>query len=235
MKNIRGSITINSDSVVLDLNEKKLRDPGSDSGSIGILLSDHSNITIKNGYFDGFWFAISGSGGKNLRILNNSFNNIKYIAINLSGSNLYVRGNYIINMDFYEPKDKINFYLVGLNIRDTSGCNILNNVVSAPSIPIEALKYRLEYIGLILSDSSKNCKIQNNIFSNFQSPKFNSIALWIASGTKDSFLHNNLILNYQYGIAGNPKDYIEQNNLLVNVGKPKWYKKFILPLFLNNY
>ncbi|WED43277.1 hypothetical protein [Legionella cardiaca] len=233
-ENIKGSIAINSDSVVLDLNEKKLSDPNPGSQNIGIGLSNHSNITVKNGYLDGFWFAISGSGGRNLNVLNISFTNTKYIAVNLSGAKINVSRNFIGNMDFYQPKDKVNYYLVGLNIRDTSGCRILNNVISAPSLPTKELEYRLEYVGLILLSESQNCRIQNNIFSNFQSPLFKSIAVWLASGTSNNFLGDNLILNYLYGITGRLDSYSENNNLPINVEKPKLNKALETPSYLNH-
>ncbi|HAT2017023.1 TPA: hypothetical protein I8Z79_003081 [Legionella pneumophila] len=54
-ENIKETIIINSDNVILDLNEKKLSDPNPGSQNIGILLGNHNNITIKNGYFDGFF------------------------------------------------------------------------------------------------------------------------------------------------------------------------------------
>ncbi|HAT1901211.1 TPA: hypothetical protein ACT9AM_002855 [Legionella pneumophila] len=232
-ENIKETIIINSDNVILDLNEKKLSDPNPGSQNIGILLGNHNNITIKNGYFDGFWFAIAGSGGRNLRVINNLFINTKYVSIVLSGSNIQVRGNYITYMDFSQPKNEVDFYLVGLNVRDTSGCNISNNVVSAPSIPKQPPKYRLEYVGLILSSESINCRIENNIFSNFQSPPFKSIAVWLASGTANNYLRSNLILNYQYGITAVSKNYTEKNNLFLNVEKLKWNKVIEPPELLS--
>ncbi|ASQ46457.1 hypothetical protein [Legionella clemsonensis] len=233
-RNIRGFLTINSDSVTLDLNGKGLSDPEPGSQNIGIKLGNHSNITIKNGYLNGFWFAISGSGGRNLNIINMSFTNTRYVAVNLSGSNVNVSGNFINNMNFFQPKDKVNFYLVGINIRDTSGCKILNNVILAPQLPTKELDYRLEYVGLILLNPSQNCYIQNNIFSNFQTPLFKSIAVWLASETAFSVLKDNLVLNYRYGITGSLESYSEKNNLLINVEKPKLNKAWEIPLVLNN-
>ncbi|ASQ44876.1 right-handed parallel beta-helix repeat-containing protein [Legionella clemsonensis] len=234
-KDMQGSITISSDSVTLDLNGRKLSDPNPGSWTIGVNLENRNNITIKNGYFDGFWFAISASGGRNIHIQNNVFINTKYMAITASGSNVNVLNNHISYMDFYLPKDSINFYLVGLNIRDTTGCNILNNVIYAPSLPANPPKFRLEYVGLILSSSSRNCRIKNNVFSNFKLPKFKSIAVWLASDTQGSYLRDNLILNYGYGIIGKRGSYLDKNNLSVNVTTPTWDKSLTVNNVKTNF
>ncbi|ASQ46410.1 right-handed parallel beta-helix repeat-containing protein [Legionella clemsonensis] len=212
-KDMTGPIEINADSVIVDLNEKTLSDPLPSTRNFGVKLGSRNNVTIKNGYFKGFWFAITGSDVENIRILNNTFKDTKDIAINLSGKNIEVTGNHITDMDFYYPKEDKDFYLVGINIRDYAGCRISNNVISATNVPTSKLNYRLEYVGVLILSGTNSCQVYSNVFTNFNSTPFESIAAWVV-GEKENVFYNNTIINYQRGLATNPGRCTEKNNLM---------------------
>lgn len=227
-----GPITINASSVTLDLNDKTLRDPNPDLENVGINLNANSDITVRNGFFNGFWIAITGVGVHNTLISHNTFIGTKYIGVNLTGEYITIRNNHFTNMDFKTKKTGKNFYIVGINIRDYSGCEILNNVISATNIPSTPLDYRLEYVGIILLDSSKHCKIRGNVFNNLTKPLFRSIVTWIGAESDNNF-SNNLLVNFTEGLICRPGTCTAQNNQEFGVDQA-FTEDFSIPPQLEN-
>ncbi|HLQ22236.1 MAG TPA: hypothetical protein VK132_03475 [Gemmatimonadales bacterium] len=94
------AITINSDFVVVDLNNFKLGggSAGLATNAIGISSVAHRNITIRNGNIRGFKYGISltGSGGGHL-IENNVLDGNTYYGVRAIGDLVVVRNNIVSN------------------------------------------------------------------------------------------------------------------------------------------
>ena len=94
------AITINSDFVVVDLNNFKLGggSAGLGTNAIGIASANHRNITIRNGNIRGFkkGISITGSGGGHV-IENNVLDGNTYYGAEVFGDTMVVRNNIVTN------------------------------------------------------------------------------------------------------------------------------------------
>jgi hypothetical protein len=98
------AITINTDFVVLDLNNFKLGggSAGLATAAIGVLATDHSNITVRNGNIRGFAIAIKLYGttaaqSVNHLVENNVLDGNTSTGVWIHGSNSVIRNNQILN------------------------------------------------------------------------------------------------------------------------------------------
>jgi parallel beta-helix repeat protein len=98
------AITINSDFVVLDLNNFKLGGGSAGMGTLahGIFAANRSNITIRNGNIRGFAFGIrlgsqGATSGQNFLIENNVLDGNTLAGILVHGSSYIVRNNVVSN------------------------------------------------------------------------------------------------------------------------------------------
>ena len=95
------AITINSDFVVIDLNNFKLGggSAGLSTGAVGIFANNHRNITIRNGNIRGFNIGIqlggSGSGGH--LVENNVLDGNTHIGAAVNGDTVVIRNNIVAN------------------------------------------------------------------------------------------------------------------------------------------
>jgi len=94
------AITVNSDFVVIDLNNFKLGggSAGLATNAIGIASVAHRNITIRNGNIRGFKYGISltGTGGGHL-IENNLLDGNTYYGVRANGDLVVIRNNIVTN------------------------------------------------------------------------------------------------------------------------------------------
>ena len=96
------AITINSDFVVVDLNNFKLGGGAAGLGTttIGIHSDSHRNITIRNGNIRGFLVGIEFLGGSSAGgnvIENNVLDGNTYLGLSLEGDAAIVRNNMVSN------------------------------------------------------------------------------------------------------------------------------------------
>ena len=97
------AITINSDFVVLDLNNFKLGggSAGLGTNTIGIYANSHRNLTVRNGNIRGFYIGIyltgsSTTSGGHL-VENNILDGNTYYGAYVNGDSFVVRNNTVVN------------------------------------------------------------------------------------------------------------------------------------------
>jgi hypothetical protein len=98
------AITINSDFVLLDLNNFKLGGGGAGpaTDAIGVYASDRSNLTVRNGNIRGFGIGImiegsTGSTAQNILIENNALDGNLKVGVSVFGKSATIRNNTISN------------------------------------------------------------------------------------------------------------------------------------------
>ena len=98
------AITINSDFVVLDLNNFKLGGGGAGlaTDAFGIYANNRSNLTIRNGNIRGFAVGImiegtTGASAQNILVENNLVDGNMKVGINVYGAAVTIRNNTVSN------------------------------------------------------------------------------------------------------------------------------------------
>ena len=95
------AITVNSDFVVIDLNNFKLGggSAGLSTDAVGIFANNHRNITIRNGNIRGFRFGIElvGSTGGGHLVENNVLDGNTQNAATVNGDTIVFRNNIVAN------------------------------------------------------------------------------------------------------------------------------------------
>jgi hypothetical protein len=93
------AITINSDFVVLDLNNFKLGGGSAGLGTqaVGVFANDRKNVTVRNGNIRGFFIGIGLDGSQSAGnvIENNVLDGNTFIAVFVGGDGIVLRNNLI--------------------------------------------------------------------------------------------------------------------------------------------
>jgi hypothetical protein len=95
------AITINTDFVVLDLNNFKLGGGSAGLGTtaVGVFSNNHRNITVRNGNIRGFKYGIrlTGTSSGNLLVENNVLDGNTYRGVEVNGDSSVLRNNNVAN------------------------------------------------------------------------------------------------------------------------------------------
>jgi hypothetical protein len=186
-----GSITINSDDVVLDLNGHVL-ESGTPGAGAGVLAFERRHITVRNGTVRGFNTAIQISGAKisrshlveYLRVTDNAD-----IGLAVAGDGSVVRYNMLLN-NGYAAGAGARFALLatgdGVHVTDNQ---VIDSGVGATN----------EVVGIRLGGSG--VAAERNVVSNTEVGIHNSRGILISvAATGRSSIVNNRVVNMKIGI-----------------------------------
>lgn len=186
------AITINANSVTIDLNGFRLGGLGGGPGTqaSGIFANNQKNITIRNGTIRGFFRAIqlAGTTGSGHRIEDMRVDANRVIGIEVQGSNLIVRGNQIINTG----NSSIESTATGIYLNGASNSVVSDNIVGDVS-ETSAVS------GIFVFGSSAVEINKNSIFDLKTATSL--VGVNLDTSTNISVL-NNRIINASTGTAG---------------------------------
>jgi hypothetical protein len=138
------AITINSDFVVLDLNNFKLGggSAGLGTNATGIASTNHRNITVRNGNIRGFAFGIhitgTGTTSGGHVVENNLLDGNTQVGLHVDGDSVIVRNNIVANTG---GSTLFTAYHYGIQMQSNGATGLaaaINNVVTNTFSPFYA-------------------------------------------------------------------------------------------------
>jgi hypothetical protein len=131
------AITINSDFVVLDLNNFKLGGGSAGLGTtaVGIESTNHRNITIRNGNIRGFKIGIhltgpasnTASGGHVIE--NNLLDGITHVGLFVEGDSVIIRNNVVANTGGSTSNNCCHYAILTDSTTSTGIATVVTNVI----------------------------------------------------------------------------------------------------------
>lgn len=194
-------LRVEADDVTIDLGGHALRFTGTSKPGInGIVASDRSNLTIRNGSLGGFWYNVHATDSKGLRVHNVKFDDIPYIGINASNAkDMIISDNEFTNFRYDIDKGEKDHYIVAINT-GAEDAVICNNRFDAEAKPGTGNTLNMETVFVLFSANvTKNCLVAHNEM------KANEVlnrgyAIWIATDSQ-AIVANNQVSNMQYGLC----------------------------------
>jgi Ca2+-binding RTX toxin-like protein len=214
------AITIGADNVVIDLNGHRISGSGlAGSFASGIEATNRSNITIRNGTIDGFFYGVE--------LTDTTANTVRYgdhLVSNLFVSNCTFRGIVVMGPDNV---------VQGCRINDIQGTTVYANAFAA-GIESFGPRARLvnntiteiyardlgEGLGISVSNNGVGTIVSGNTIRNSAFDEFRSFGIWVGGGS-DVTSYRNTVTNYTYehGWSSSTKGAF-YSNTAINV--PKW-------------
>ena len=193
-------VQIRSDSVTLDFQDHRLFTLNHQVlENFGVYVANVKNVKILSGKIEGFYYGLMGGEVSNIVVHNMHFDNIKYIAINISGSRACIHDNLITNLDFHFKKNTTDYYLIGINI-SASHSQICKNIIKHLSIPNIDINSHLEYVGILIANSTKGNLITCNQLINNATNRIKIYGVWCGLNAEVS-IANNYFTNNMYDVA----------------------------------
>jgi len=187
---LAGSIAVNADDVVLDLNGHVLQS-GSPGSGAGVHAFDRQNITVRNGTIRGYNRAVQITGKlsrshviERLRIMDNSDG-----AISVQGDGSVVRHNMLLN-NGYDAGSGARFVILA----NGDGIHIADNQIIESGVGAT-----FEVVGIRTNGSG--VAVERNVVSNAEVGSHNSRGILVNGGsTSRNSVVGNRVVNMKIGI-----------------------------------
>jgi Ca2+-binding RTX toxin-like protein len=213
------AITIAADNVVIDLNGHRITGSGTAGSSAkAIVATNQSNITIRNGSIDGFFYGVELA---DLSARTGQYGH--HLVSNVDVSNCTFRGIFV------QGPDNV---VQNCTIHDIQGTTVYANAFAA-GIESFGARARLvnnrvtevyardlgEALGISVSDYGVGTVVAGNVIRNSAFDEFRSFGIWVGGGDVTSY--RNTVTNYTYEHGwSSPTKGAFYNNTAINV--PKW-------------
>jgi Ca2+-binding RTX toxin-like protein len=195
------AITVAADNVVIDLNGHTIRGSGAaDSFARAISSTNHTDITIKNGDIEGFFYGVRLDDTSRTPLLYTRYGH--HVVSNLDVSDCTFRGisvqgpdNVVTSCtvsDIHGTINYVNAFAAGI---ETLGprARILDNIVR------EVYARDLgEALGISVSHNGVGTIVAGNAIGNSRFDEFRSFGIWIGGGSNVTSSAN-VVTTYSYG------------------------------------
>jgi hypothetical protein len=201
------AITINSDFVVLDLNNFKLGGGGAgpNTQTNGVYALNHRNITIRNGNIRGFFRAIflddnsgSGTSGGSYLVENvvadqNTFHGIEFV-----GTGAVIRNNQVVSNGGSALSDATGNQCMGVYFKAGAGAQIIDNTI----LDVKS-GTALGGMGYGIYSSGGHVTVEHNLVTGASMDDTSQTGIRVdpPSASVQALVMNNRVMGVYYGIV----------------------------------
>jgi hypothetical protein len=186
-------VTINADNVSLDLNGHHIQGPGTGTGA-GVIASNRSNVTVRDGLVSGFLYGVRLQGGANPKVIGIDASYNLFRGIHATGAGAFVAQNRIKDIKGTAAFPTSHSFAIEIS---GPNCHARFNVVD------EVYPYAGNFEGVAISvnGDGAGCMVYGNTMRWKQKPASGRIlGVWAGGNDSLASVHGNVIIGADYGL-----------------------------------